>query len=225
MRATPVTIAVRKQGLYERGRWSTRILTIDVETSTLCMSRKSCPEDVAYHSMEVHSVQMWPRYTPDCIESRFDSLKAKMVLRITGTLSPCSNRSSPTGSPVRSLIGSLFSSPLLKRNPTRSNASSSSQHVSQAGSYTRRRDISFSTASSPTTSAANRQTSWLVTFTTMDSYELAVMLFLCLKNADGTRRHVFTNNVVADLAWVKGAWEEQATSSNTVRAIAVTCAE
>ncbi|KAK7201506.1 hypothetical protein NESM_000214400 [Novymonas esmeraldas] len=217
-RTKPVQLVVRKQGAYEHGRWSTRILTIDIDAGTASVSRKNDPAASSDRCLHVQHVQMWPRYNASGIESRYDSLKAKMTLRITGA--------------ETSFADAAAAAALLRESPSRSSASvtrqstlyattdtpsvDSSESLTPSDSCSRRSGRSFA-SSSPSTPAPSAVTkTWFINFTSMDSYELAVMLLLRLKNTDGSRRRVFVDNVVADLATVKAAWAAEVDGADTI---------
>lgn len=210
--ARPPQIVVRKQGMYERGRWSTRILTIDVDAGTATISRKSKPQDVLYRSLHVQKVEMWPHYSPYAIESSYDSLKAKMVLCITGTEVSLTNHGSSVGSFLRSNIGPLISASVVAENASWS--AKPSKHVRLKGIFAKRNPM-FATMASNSAATDRSTLTWLIHCTSIESYELAVMLFMRFKNEGGARRKVFSNNVVADLACVKRAWIKHAARFKT----------
>ncbi|CAC9520838.1 hypothetical protein conserved [Leishmania donovani] len=208
----PPQIAVRKQGTYERGRWSTRILTIDVDAGMVTISRKSKPQDVLYRSLHVQKVEMWPRYSPYAIEGSYDSLKAKMVLCITGTEVTLTNHGSSVGNFLRSNIGSLISASIAAENSAWS--AKPSKRVGLKEVFSKRNPM-FATIPSNSAATDSSTITWLIQFTSIESYELAVMLFMRFKNEGGSRRKVFSNNVAADLACVKEAWVNHAARFKT----------
>lgn len=210
--AHPPQIAVRKQGMYERGRWSTRILTIDVDAGTVTISRKSKPQDVLYRSLHVQKVEMWPHYSPFAIESSYDSLKAKMVLCITGAEVSLTNHGSSVGNFLRSNIGPLISASIAAENSAWS--AKPSKHVGLKEVFSKRNPV-FATMPSNSAATDRSTITWLIHFTSIESYELAVMLFMRFKNEGGSRRKVFSNNVAADLARVKEAWINHAVRFKT----------
>lgn len=208
----PPQIAVRKQGLYERGRWSTRILTIDVNAGTVTISRKGKPQEVLYRSLHVQRVEMWPHYSPYAIESSYDSLKAKMVLCITGTEVSLTNHSSSVSTFLRSNIGSLISASITADNTAWSEKPS--KHLGLKDVFSKKNPI-LSPAPSSAGATDNPTITWLIHFTSIESYELAVMLFMRFKDEGGSRRKVLWNNVAVDLECVKEAWIKHAAHFKT----------
>ncbi|CBZ29301.1 hypothetical protein, unknown function [Leishmania mexicana MHOM/GT/2001/U1103] len=208
----PPQIAVRKQGLYERGRWSTRILTIDVNAGTVTISRKGKPQEVLYRSLHVQRVEMWPHYSPYAIECNYDSLKAKMVLCITGTEVSLTNHSSPVGTFLRSNIGSLISASITADNTAWSEKPSKRLGLKDVFS---KKHPMLSPAPSSAGATDSPTITWLIQFTSIESYELAVMLFMRFKDEGGSRRKVLWNNVAADLECVKEAWIKHAAHFKT----------
>ncbi|KAK7201510.1 hypothetical protein NESM_000214800 [Novymonas esmeraldas] len=75
---------VRKQGRLNYSSWSTRVLTLDIATGVVKLSRKGHPESTDHHAMYVTSTQMWPHYNRMYVEEGFDSLPAKLTIRLRG---------------------------------------------------------------------------------------------------------------------------------------------
>ncbi|KAG5497692.1 hypothetical protein JKF63_03958 [Porcisia hertigi] len=202
----PVQIVVRKQGRYERGLWTTRILTVDVDAGTVAISRKHKPDDVFHRTLNVQDVQMWPHYDRDAIEGRYDSLKAKMVLCITGTEVALANHTKASHSrSFMSRMGSFLSPP---RSSTEGSllGGNSRASVTEAQGMPKKNRISFPAHSRVWHTLNSNTISWFIHFTSIDSYELALMLFLRFKDAEGLRRTIFFNHMAMDLAVVKAAW-------------------
>ncbi|GET91250.1 hypothetical protein, unknown function [Leishmania tarentolae] len=196
----PPQMVVRKQGIYERGRWSTRILTIDVDAGTVTISRKRMPQDVLYRTLRIQNVTLWPHYSPHAVQNSYGSLKAKMVMCVTGTEVPLPNHGSSVGKFVRSNIESFISASI-----TAENSAWSPNHAKQVERKDAVSKNPLLPRVSPNSSPESSTITWLIQFTSIESYELAVMLFMRFKNEDGSRRRVFSGNVTADLACVKEA--------------------
>ncbi|KAG5471466.1 hypothetical protein LSCM1_01555 [Leishmania martiniquensis] len=209
-------VVVQKRGTYERGRWSTRILTIDPSTCMVTISRKNKPQDVSHRSLLVEKVEMWPHYSCNLIENKFSSLKAKLVLCITGKEVPLTNRT-PVRSMMRSSIQALVAASVAAEDSI--TGTSSTKRLTVKDIFSRNNPV-FHTSSS-SSSNENTAVSWVVTFPSIDSFELAVMLFLRCKNQDGSKRKVFTTNATEGLMKVKKEWESQLEGVNTVHITAV----
>ncbi|GET91251.1 hypothetical protein, unknown function [Leishmania tarentolae] len=207
-----VQFSVLKQGSLEQGSWSQRVLTIDTKSNTVTISRKHHAEHVFYHSLEVVYVQMWPRYKASELGGHFNSLKAKMTLRIFGKQVPVPKMTveAVTTAEVAEMIRvpsvpssiSLDASLNIERPPV---AAASPSHrlkerhsVTEGGTHDELCD------------------SWMVRFTSIDSYELAVMLLRNMRNKEGKRKRLFGDHVFEDLERVKKAWEEGTTGSKSV---------
>ncbi|KAG5495985.1 hypothetical protein JIQ42_02869 [Leishmania sp. Namibia] len=210
--ASGTQIVVQKRGTYERGKWSTRVLTIDPNTCTVTISRKNKPEDVLHRSLCIEKVEMWPRFSCNLIENDFRSLKAKMVLCLTGTEVTLTDRAA-VKKLMRSSIQSLVAASVAAEDSI--TGTSTTKRLTIRDIFSKNNPV-FNTSTSTSTSNDNSNTSWVIRFPSIDSYELAVMLFMRCKNQDGSRRKVFSSNATEDLTVVKNAWESQLEDKNTV---------
>ncbi|AYU81458.1 hypothetical protein CGC20_2905 [Leishmania donovani] len=200
-----VQFSVLKQGSLEPGSWTQRVLTIDTKSDTVTISRKHHPEHVFYHSLEVAHVQMWPRYRASEISGHFNSLKAKMTLRIFGKQVPVPKMSveAVTAADVAEMIRvpsvpssiSLDASLNIERPP-----------VAAATLSQKQKERHPATATSANDDLCD---SWMIRFTSIDSYELAVMLLRNMRNKEGKRKRLFGDHVLQDLECVKKAWDEE----------------
>ncbi|AIO00815.1 hypothetical protein LPMP_312280 [Leishmania panamensis] len=207
-----VQFAVLKQGALESGSWTQRVLTIDTTTDTVTISRKQHSKNLFYHSLEVLHVQMWPRYKACEVAPQFNSLKAKMTLRIFGKQVPVPKMSveEVTAAEVAAMIRlpsvpssiSLDASLNIERPPAAAPLHSEKLK--------------------PRPSAAAASTgddlcdSWMVRFSSIDSYELAVLLLSNMRNKEGKRKRLFGHHVLTDLECVKKAWNEETKSLKSI---------
>lgn len=208
-----VQIPVLKQGVWEKGNWSTRILTIDVATGTATISRHKHPKNILYHSIQIELVQMWPRFGQECTEDYIRSIKAKMTLRVIGKVVPVpsfTNRQLVDGTPAAGETGAaaaagVASQPLSKTS-TRSGAAVPSADLSTAstdygfiaGDGTKRRR--------PVDAAVPVSEVWMLRFTTFQSYELALMLIAAMRNERGQYKQLLGNSAEHDLDVIRKAW-------------------
>ncbi|CAJ1033224.1 hypothetical protein Q4I30_006406 [Leishmania utingensis] len=217
----PTQIAVLKQGTYERGRWSTRVLTLDSEAGTVAISRKNNPQHILHRALNVQSVQMWPHYNRYAIEHHFNSLKAKMVLCITGKEVSLTDPNASVGNYVRNKVGILLSASIAAETNFWT-AASLKQGSPKYSSGQKNSSTSSAKSAPKPISVDTSTTTWFISFTSIESYEMAVMILMHYKNEDGSRRKLFSNNVVADLARVKRASAtegERLNSEPTIEAI------
>ncbi|CAJ1031749.1 hypothetical protein, conserved [Leishmania lindenbergi] len=217
----PTQIAVLKQGTYERGRWSTRVLTLDSEAGTVAVSQKNNPQHVLHRALNVQSVQMWPHYNRYAIEHHFNSLKAKMVLCITGKEVSLTDHNASVGSFVRNKVGILLSASIAAETNFWT-AASLKQGSPKYSSGQKNSSTSRAKSAPKPISVDTSTTTWVINFTSIESYEMAVMILMHYKNEDGSKRKLFSNNVAADLARVKRASAkegERVNSEPTIEAI------
>ncbi|KAK7201507.1 hypothetical protein NESM_000214500 [Novymonas esmeraldas] len=207
-----IQFVVLKQGSIESGNWTQRVLTIDTKSNTVTISRKQHPSDVLYHSLEVVRVQTWPRYKASDMAGQFNSLKAKMTLRIFGKQVPVPkvNVEVVTAAEVAEILRvpsvpsgiSLDASLNIERPPAASAV------------------IPSKVKKAPAASAADTSDdlcdSWMIRFTSIDSYELAVMLLRNMRNKDGKRKRLFGDHVATDVECIKKAWADDVQNSKTV---------
>ncbi|KPA74434.1 hypothetical protein ABB37_09126 [Leptomonas pyrrhocoris] len=192
--------AVRKRGTSAPGRWSTRILTIDTETATVTISRHNHPSNVLYHSLKVKVAQMWPRFKPTELDDDYESLDAKMTLRIIGA----------------EVLVPIF---IEDDDDVASGTPSSSQPTTKKaaaphgdGAVPNIEKFAFTAGDSSKKSRPLRGDAidglyevWLIRFTSIESYEAAVALLQRLRSEDGGVRNVCGDHVAGDLAAVRRA--------------------
>lgn len=191
-------VPVQKRNTKWPSEWSTRVLTIDVFTGTVTISRHNHPENVLYHSIEVECAQMWPCFNPRTIRNDYRSLEAMMTIRLLGREVPV---------PLFVLDGTVMvEASSFSSTPARRTAS--------AGDTPRTpRDFSF-TSGDPT--MRNRPLrrdavdgdceAWMLRFTSLESYEAALKILETLQYPDGTLRRVFGARGIQDLTLVRQAW-------------------
>lgn len=208
-----VQISVLKQGSLESGSWTQRVLTIDTSSNTVTISRKNHPEQVFYHSLEVVRVQMWPRYKASEMVGQFNSMKAKLTLRIFGKQVPVPkiNVQEVTAAEVAELMRaesvpscvSLDASLNIERPPVAAPAALPAK---------------LKTRPSPAAAEVNDDLvdSWMIQFNSIDSYELAVLLLRNMRNKDGKRKRLFGDNMLVDLECIKKAWNEEMQGAKTI---------
>ncbi|CBZ29302.1 hypothetical protein, unknown function [Leishmania mexicana MHOM/GT/2001/U1103] len=207
-----VQFSVLKQGSLDAGSWTERVLTIDTKSDTVTISRKHHPEHVFYHSLEVAHAQMWPRYKASEISGRFNSLKAKMTLRIFGKQVPVPKISveAVTTAEVAEMIRvpsfpssiSLDASLNIERPPV---AAAMPSHK-----------LKERHAATATSSNDDLCDSWMIRFTSINSYELTVMLLRNMQNKEGKRKRLFGDHVLQDLERVKKAWDEETKDAKSI---------
>lgn len=83
-----VQMECAKQGSIDATKWSSRVLTVDTNTSTLTISRRGHPENLFYHSLKPSIIQLWPYFYADATHDDFYSVEAKRTLCILGTVAP-----------------------------------------------------------------------------------------------------------------------------------------
>lgn len=201
--------AVRKQGSIASGSWSTRTLTVDTDTATATLSRHNHPNNVLYHSMEVKVVQMWPRFVPDVIDDDYNSLKAKLTLRIMGREVPVPFLSADDAAVTNTSSLSSFALANTAAPPGRADGAADDCDPLS----TMQTEFSFTAGDSRKKSRPLKQDeesqlyeSWMIRFTAIEAYEAAVALLGNLRNPDGSIKKVYGDHVAVDLAAVKEAW-------------------
>lgn len=78
-------IEVELRGSINPWNWSPRMFSISAPHGVVAISRKGHPEAWAHHCLHVTAVQLWPHYKKKHIHKHFDSMEAKLTLRIYGT--------------------------------------------------------------------------------------------------------------------------------------------
>lgn len=241
--AAPVQVACRKQGTYEQGNWTTRVLTLDPEKGTLAISRKNKPSNVYYHAMELKRVQMWPHYSSQHIVSDFKSVKAMTILRVVGVDIPGSKvrhapvateaavaaqrddftaiaqQVSPTGAdgrpPSPSSEDELPASPLFD---TQQPAAPQTQPRAQSATGSKPHS-----PLAPITQQFSKGSLvyWMLRFDNFESFETTVSVLSRMKDKDGVPRKFFnTTNVLGDFERIKKAYQKHAASNDVVRVAA-----
>lgn len=81
-------VVVRKQGRMDYCSWSSRVLTLDPAAGVLLLSKKGNADRIAYHAMQPMCIEVWPYYNSKYVEEGFDSLPAKLTLRLAGCAFP-----------------------------------------------------------------------------------------------------------------------------------------
>lgn len=212
MASQVVQIAVLKQGVWDKGSWSTRILTLDVATATATVSRKHHPKNLLYHSLQLDMVQMWPHFTQRDIEDYINSIEAKMTLRLIGKVVPVPNLSSrqvltaaasaeaaaaadSVTSSTRS-AGSAAPTATATRTPSKSLSSKDYGVIACNGAKKQR----------PVDAASGAPEVWMIRFTTYQSYELALVMMNAMRTESGQPRHLLANKAVQDLQVIRTAW-------------------
>ncbi|KPA74433.1 hypothetical protein ABB37_09125 [Leptomonas pyrrhocoris] len=203
-----VQIPVLKQGAIKNGAWSTRVLTIDVATATVTISRHNHPNNILYHSLRVERIQMWPRFAQSSITENFNSLEAQLTLRMMGEVVAVPKFSGEASTAMEgggdapqqmpSSLSSPATSALISPNTAAAPAGFS---VTNSGSAKQSR---------PLTSSMNWMSdAWFIQFTTFESLELAVRLLLRMRNKESVEVRQFCPYAEEDLKRIKTAWMKQ----------------
>ncbi|KPA74430.1 hypothetical protein ABB37_09124 [Leptomonas pyrrhocoris] len=217
-------IPVLKQGRVEKGNWSTRILTIDIATATVTISRNDHPNNVLYHSLKVTKVQLWPRFGQECIESAITSLKAKMTLRIAGKVVPVPEFSQEVTTVTEDTMGHLTDESEVtatrsaeSESPVQQSLPSPSQHSAGGTSPVNNSPFAFSAGDCTKKSRAlsefaeGEADAWMIRFTTFKSYELALVLLQRMSRSTVVGKPLFGPHVVEDFVAVRAAWAQRKT--------------
>lgn len=223
MYSQPVQIPVLKQGVWEKGNWSTRVLTIDVATGTLTISRRNHPNNVLYHALQVTQVQLWPRFGQARTESPINSLDAKMSLRVVGEIVAVPHFS-VGGATVTddTAVASLTNMYAVTQSATAAanvEAGSAAVPVEVAApshtpetKQTMQSHFAFTASASSkksrslTAGSHGKSNAWMLRFTTFKSYELAVVLMQAMCSTEAEREQLFGPHLHADFVAVKKAW-------------------
>lgn len=81
-------VIVRKQGRMDYDSWSSRVLTLDPAAGVLLLSKKGKPDNIAHHAMQPVCIEIWPFYDSKYVEEDFNSLPAKLTIRLAGSAFP-----------------------------------------------------------------------------------------------------------------------------------------
>jgi hypothetical protein len=210
MQQPRVQIPVLKQGTLKKAQWSTRVLTIDVATATVTVSRHNHPNNVLYHSLRVNYMQMWPRFPQSLIACDFTLLEAKLTLHVVGehvavpSFAASANTQTTaavTGKGADSSAGPSSPAPSASSATTPDTAASPYSAFTWSDSAKRSRSL---------TSSMNwLADAWLIQFTSFDSYEMAVRLLLQMRNKESVRLRELCPYVEGDLKTIRKAWEHQ----------------
>ncbi|KPA74428.1 hypothetical protein ABB37_09123 [Leptomonas pyrrhocoris] len=210
MNSRVVQIPVRKQGAWEKGHWSTRILTIDVASGTLTISRCHHPKNILYHSIQLESVQMWPHFVQRDLEEYINSIQAKMTVRFVGTVVPVpdfSRREAVTcGRAAVTATAGVAEAQPPSRDSTPPSVTLLSDPSSTASDFL---FIAGDGTKKPRTveKVLGRASEvWMIRFTTFQSYVLALRLVYAMKNAEGQRKQLLGSTAEHDLEVIQQEW-------------------
>jgi hypothetical protein len=205
----PIQLPCRKQGIFEQGHWSARILTIDAANGTIAVSRKNKPSVVFHHALEVKKVQMWPHFSKEHIVGNFNSLrKSQLVLRIVGVEIPTSRMRPGVVGNAAAIVQQYRSAfapapPAAAAGGGRDMSSSDAEEL--PASPTRDVEVHNSATYKP---AKGRQVYWMLRFERLVSYEAAVLALMSMKRPDGLPLNAFTSsNPTGDLNRIRKAYE------------------
>jgi hypothetical protein len=216
-------VPVLKQGRIETGSWSTRVLTIDVASGTVTISRHNHPNNVLYHSLHVSQVLMWPHFGQKSLEDPINSLNAKMTLRIVGKVVPVPQFSAEVTTTiaeenaVQLLCNTTVTASTATVTPeethaTPSTGSSAPPNTSNSTSVKSPyftftvSDSAKKSRSTPEGAHGEKNEAWMIRFTTFKSYELTLALLQTMSNAGVTRKQLFGPQLLEDFMKVKKAW-------------------
>lgn len=178
-----VQITCEKQGRNDTGSWSTRVLTIDVATATLTVSRHHHPNNLLYHSIQLRDVQQWPHFPHSVIDDDYNSLHAKRTLVVLGIEVPVPSFSCEeleAGGPHEDHAAHT---PLPNAHGTDAvsdtSASSGSPYAFMTGDSSKH--------SRPIESGG--YDSWAVRFTTQEAYDTAVAVLRRMHGVHFNRTH------------------------------------
>lgn len=215
--STPIQLPCRKQGIYEQGNWSARIVTLDPANGTIAISRKNKPHVLVHHAMEVRRVQMWPHFSRDHIVGNFHSLyKSQLALRIVGVeISPYKMRRAEE-TDAAAIVQRHRSA--FAPAPAAGADMSSSDADELPASPTRDAEPLMA---SPTTGKPSKgsQVFWMIRFESLVNFEAMVLALMSMKGSNGLPLKVFTsNNVKGDFNRIKRSYEEQHAAAATEEA-------
>lgn len=78
-------IAVEKQGSWNHRRWSQRVLSLSTLLGIAAITADGNVDDAAHRKcLHVTQVQLWPHYSRRHVREDFDSMAAKLTLRVKG---------------------------------------------------------------------------------------------------------------------------------------------
>ncbi|KAK7201509.1 hypothetical protein NESM_000214700 [Novymonas esmeraldas] len=76
--------AVLKQGRWRTANWTARVLSIHSRLGLAAITARDNAGDTLHHGMRVTSVVIWPLYGEKRIKESFDSMEARLTVRVTG---------------------------------------------------------------------------------------------------------------------------------------------
>lgn len=78
-------IVVEKRGRWKTHHWSQRLLSLSALLGVATLSQRGHVEDCHRKCLHVSAVQMWPHYDPKHLHGDFNSMEAKLTLRVRGS--------------------------------------------------------------------------------------------------------------------------------------------
>lgn len=203
MASQVVQIPVLKQGAWDKGSWSTRILTLDIATGTATISRRSHPKNILYHAMELELVQMWPHFAQRDLEDYINCMESKMTLRLIGKAVPVPDLSTRQVVTETALAAAGAAGPHVPESSHSSAAAGSK--TSRSGDY---RVIAGDGSKQQRSVDAKRRSDevWMIRFTTYQSYELALVMVSAMRGANGQPGHLLSTQAERDLRVIHSAW-------------------
>ncbi|KPI88070.1 hypothetical protein ABL78_2846 [Leptomonas seymouri] len=213
-----VQIPVRKQGAWERGNWSTRVLTVDVATATLTVSRRHHPNNVLYHSMQLDAVQMWPHFKQRNLTDSIHSIQAMMTLRLIGRVVPVPEFSSRRGLTPASVETAQSALPSeTSKVPTAAlgiyPSSLVSRYAFTAGNRSKEPRLLGTWFGSKEV--------WMIRFTAYQSYELFLELVRAMSHEKVHRAPLLGSAAEHDLDVIRTAWVKNGGASGINTEIAL----
>lgn len=212
-----VQIPVRKQGTVKKAQWSTRILTIDAATATVTISRHKHPNNIFYHTLRVEYVQMWPRFGQSLVAEDFYQLETKLTLRIAGENVAVPNLSDGAARMTQERAAAECTPTTTTTAAGKQQEQSANSSPSPSFTTTPNTSADSSTfcvtasdsakVSRPLSSSMNWITdSWMIQFTTFESYELAVRMLLRMRSTDHIEVGSLCPHAKEDLQAIKVAY-------------------
>jgi hypothetical protein len=77
-------VVVEKRGSYSRRHWTQRVLSLFTHLGVVAISQDGHVENNYHKCVHVTSVQMWPHYKKSHVREDFDSMEAKLTIRVKG---------------------------------------------------------------------------------------------------------------------------------------------
>lgn len=210
MSATPIQLPCRKQGIFEQGNWSARVVTVDPAAGTIAISRKHKPNVLFHHAMEVRRVQMYPHFSRDHIVGNYHSLyKSQLALRIVGVeIHPSRMRKAEESNAAAIVQRHRSAFAPAAEAPAGGADISSSDADELPASPTRDTEPMIPSAASGQ-QAKGRQVFWMIRFESLLNFEAMVLALMSMKSPSGQPLKVFTSaNVQGDFNRIKRNYEE-----------------